>query len=493
MGCHAQVAQWAAVEQALDFVGFAKAIAEQQVAAIGKGPARIDLVRIAIGPPARQRVQQPAHARVAVGMAAEDGVAQRQQLRGAVHAGCIQAEHATIVGVAHGRHIATDIAYRAQKAQRALQAAPVRPRKRSQAVAAGLGQQAGHEQKFTDEQVVAKGLLAVDTIARELRLGFHFQLVLRQRLPIARLFPARPGDGAHVQAGQFADQVVIGRRMARQMARDRTAMGVDAAEPVGAQALPGVALEQRAAVATDQLPDQTPVDQPDAQLARTGPVGAGQRRTLLEPAAQVLLERIHPARIARERPGLCQPHEVQVAIQFPDMLDVAHQLAVVDGEVAPVHGRRGHAGVGIAVPCGWHAHVEAAIGKQHDVPCTDAFGVQQQRIDLALIELGRTAHAQVQGRHGRWRRARQRQLRAARHAPPQPDRSGLLDPVSHLGHRHAAQAVDQPHHVCSVHCASFMQNSASSTDCHPPPSVRGSQRTSGVGAMNAAPSRSSTW
>jgi hypothetical protein len=54
--------------------------------------------------------------------------------------------------------------------------------------------------------------------------------------------------------------------MARQMARDRAAMGVDAAEPVGAQALPGVALEQRAAVTTDQLPDQTPVDEPDAQL-----------------------------------------------------------------------------------------------------------------------------------------------------------------------------------------------------------------------------------
>jgi hypothetical protein len=121
-------------------------------------------------------VQQPAHAGVGAGAAAEHGFAQRQQLGRAVAAGRVEPEHASVVGVADIGQVAADVAHRAQKAQRALQRGPVGARER---LAAGLADQAGNEQEFGRKHVVGKGLLAVDAVARKLRQRFVFELAAR--------------------------------------------------------------------------------------------------------------------------------------------------------------------------------------------------------------------------------------------------------------------------------------------------------------------------
>jgi hypothetical protein len=289
--------------------------------------------------------------------------------------------------------------------------------------------------------VVGEGLLAVHAVARELDLHLVFEFAPRLLQPGAGGFPARPDRGPDIQAGQFADQVVVGRGMARQVARDRAAMGVDRFEPVGAQALALLAGEQAAAFAADQLPHQAPVDQADAQFQRAGPVGAGQRRALVEPAAQLVVQRVQPGHVAGHGPGLDQPHQVQVAVQFPHMLDVADLLAVGDADIAGKDGRADHAAVRIAVPDRRHADVEAAVGEQHDVAGADAVGIGQQPLALGIEQQRRSAHMEGPG-------PRQRRRGAPAHSFRHALGRRLLDAVADLGHRHAAQTIDQPDHSC---------------------------------------------
>jgi len=171
-------------------------------------------------------------------------------------------------------------------------------------------------------------------------------------------------------------------------------MGVDRVEPVGAQALPLFAGEQAARLAADQLPHEAPVDEADSQFQRARPVGPDERWTLVEPAAQLRVQRMQPGDVVRHRPRLRQAHEVQVAVQFPQVLDVADLFAVLDGDVARVDGRRDDARVRIAVPHGRYADVEPAVGEEYDVAGADAVGIGQQRLAFARRQRGRTVNGE---------------------------------------------------------------------------------------------------
>src|SRR6185295_12182655 len=120
--------------------------------------------------------------------------------------------------------------------------------------------------------------------------------------------------------------------MARQEAAYEARMLVDRSQPAPAEARAIRTGEYLGAIAADQLPGDRPVDQPDRGLQRARPVGPPAAGAGAEPALQVLPDHREVARIAAEGIGLRQRDEMQVAIQFPEVLDVADpaRIAVVE-------------------------------------------------------------------------------------------------------------------------------------------------------------------
>src|SRR3954469_14435254 len=77
-----------------------------------------------------------------------------------------------------------------------------------------------------------------------------------------------------------------------------------------------------------QLPGDGPVDQANARLERARPVRSATVRAGDEPAVELLGEDIVELALSRDRVGLRQRHEMQMAIRLPKVLDVADDVRV---------------------------------------------------------------------------------------------------------------------------------------------------------------------
>src|SRR5687767_11315646 len=102
--------------------------------------------------------------------------------------------------------------------------------------------------------------------------------------PPLALIPARPGQPCDEQTQVFADQVIVARRMQRQVTGDEMAVLEHGVEPPALEALPLRSLEQDAVLSSEQVPGDRPVHQSESMLERIVPVRAQRIRTLFEPA-----------------------------------------------------------------------------------------------------------------------------------------------------------------------------------------------------------------
>src|SRR5882672_7475276 len=86
----------------------------------------------------------------------------------------------------------------------------------------------------------------------------------------------------------------------------------------------GVAKNVRVCAA-HELPRCRPIDQAQTCLESARPVGPHPVRACAEPALQMLPHAGEVAWVVRKRVSLCERDEVQMAVDLPDVLDIAYQ------------------------------------------------------------------------------------------------------------------------------------------------------------------------
>ncbi len=272
-----------------------------------------------------------------------------------------------------------------------------RPRR---ARAASMAQQ----QHVELELLVTHRLFAVHAVGRVLQQGFVQQQVPRLLQPARAVRPVRPGGrgdeyarwprrsgGCWRRSGATGSRARSARAGARRRASERAkaragglANTCECAPPSSCQAI-------------DQLISRMAGS---SALAQLGPSGQGQAANQLSSCA---IKRGAEARFAGERMRLGQRHQVQVAVRFPQVLDVTDPLRIAVVEQLAETQRRIGAGLRIAVPARRRAELHIAQREYIVVAGHDALGRRA---------ITRGVHA---GRGGQpWQPARARGPRAAR-------------------------------------------------------------------------------
>src|SRR5690606_327553 len=82
----------------------------------------------------------------------------------------------------------------------------------------------------------------------------------------------------------------------------------------------------------DELPGDAPVDQADGELERAGPVGAERVRALRQPGLEKTLQAREVGPVAGQPVRLGQHHQIEMAVDLPEELDVADEplVAIVE-------------------------------------------------------------------------------------------------------------------------------------------------------------------
>src|SRR5260221_2944853 len=143
--------------------------------------------------------------------------------------------------------------------------------------------------------------------------------------------------------------------MQREMPRDELGVLVDRDQPALAEGAAILALEERRRRAANELPGERPVGERRARLERARPVGAHAEGAGDEPALELLAKRIPVPRLAGEREGLRQRHQLQVAVGLPQILDVAYARRVAIVELLAEGERHFDAALGVAIPARRHS------------------------------------------------------------------------------------------------------------------------------------------
>src|SRR5205085_6155246 len=138
--------------------------------------------------------------------------------------------------------------------------------------------------------------------------------------------------------------------------------------------------EHRRCFATQQMPGAGPIDKAYGELKRTCPVRTTGIGTLLQPGRQQATRGAGKPRLAREMPCLRQSDEFEVAVQLPEILDVADDALVSGIDVLAEIKRRLHASLVIAVPA--RREAKAAIPQRENVPSSG-------KCALGSLDIGR--------------------------------------------------------------------------------------------------------
>ena len=412
--------------------------AQHHVAALGKGLAqrqaralRVERLEARVGALA----EQPARA-VVEALRLELEVAALEQHRPEREQRAVRARargklaRPPVVGVADHRHVAPGVHHRGDEIHHRLDARLVVG---GEPLAVRLaGEQAQHQQ-VEHELLVPQRLLAVHAVGGVLRQELLLEDAPGARQPVARLRPARPGQRGEEQPRRLADEVVVRGGVQREPAADERGVLVDRAQPEG--------LELRAFFQpffSQELPGARPAHQAQRHLQRARPVrpvavGAGE-----PPAFQMLLEGEEIFFVSRQGKGLRQRHQVQVAVGLPQVLDVAHQVAIAVVERLAEGERRFDARLGIAVPARRRADVDRTQREHVEPAIGDALGGR----DIGRgVDLRRAMNPSVGNKIGMRRRRFGRgdqpralgaRLQLAQHA------------VGDLRRAHAAQPVQPP-------------------------------------------------
>ena len=450
-----QVAQWPGVGHQAHFVGLAQARAQQVVATFGKRHARcLRRVGSANPVPRHKRVcaEQPAGLVVEPpGLVLEVGSLEQQRAtrqQRAVRAPIGLVAHANqlrIVGVADHRHMACHVHQRRHEFGQPFQPVEVDGGKDD---AVDVPDAQAYQHHVHHLVLVVDGLLAVDAVGAVLEQALRHEAIEPAALPPGAFGPAGPRDAGDEEAHRLAQQVVVGRRMERAVAVDEMRVAVDVVEPARAQRLPTGAVEQSAVVPADQVPGDRPVQQPQGQFERAGPVRAERVGCGVHPRTQQRAHAVQVLAVAAQVVGLRQQGQLQVARRLPEVFAVAHHalIAVVDG-LAEAHRREG-LGQRVLIPLRREAerhvaqreHVPAA--GQHAVCGVEGVGRPLQRRWLGAQRRAETAGVGLGHTAGQ-----------ADAALVQAHPHGSLHAIRQLADAHQAQAVPVPGQRCRCsHC-----------------------------------------
>src|SRR5262245_9554037 len=126
--------------------------------------------------------------------------------------------------------------------------------------------------------------------------------------------------------------MIIRRGMTRQVAGDEMTVLIDRGEPARAEDITRVIGEDRRIQADEQVPRERPVREPHRVLEAAAPVGAERIRALADPGIDESATAERIALIPAQMPRLRQRHELEVPVDFPQVLDVADVpwIAVVE-------------------------------------------------------------------------------------------------------------------------------------------------------------------
>src|SRR5690606_17639330 len=130
--------------------------------------------------------------------------------------------------------------------------------------------------------------------------------------------------------------------------------------------------EQRGVRPSDELPGDAPIDQPNTELERARPVRTAPRRTTIDPRIDVHAKRIHVYTLTSEHIRLGERWQMQVAIRFPQILDIAHQAFVPIIERARRQQRRVSSCQRIPIPARWMAQLDLFEVKDRVTACEHA-------------------------------------------------------------------------------------------------------------------------
>src|SRR5882724_13381331 len=89
-------------------------------------------------------------------------------------------------------------------------------------------------------------------------------------------------------------------------------------------------------------------------------------RALVQPRRQQATRSFSKARLAREMPCLRQGHQFQVAVELPQIFDVANGALIPVIDSLAERERRLHAGFGIAIPA--RRETEGEITQREHIP-----------------------------------------------------------------------------------------------------------------------------
>src|SRR6267378_2648413 len=98
------------------------------------------------------------------------------------------------------------------------------------------------------------------------------------------------------------------------------------------------------------MPGTGPIDKAHRQLERARPMRTPGIRALIEPGQKQAARGFRKARLPREMPCLSECHQLQVAVELPEILDVADDTLVPVVDTLAEIERHLHASLGIAIP-----------------------------------------------------------------------------------------------------------------------------------------------
>src|SRR5213082_3149663 len=302
----------------------------------------------------------------------------------------------------------------------------------SSTVGVSLGQQ-----EIEHELLVAHRLLETDAVGRALQQRLALENLLRHPTPVPHPGPARPCQARDVESRRLADEMIVGRGVAREVSVYETCVLVDGIEPEPPELRPAAAGEERRGRPARELPGDRPVDEPDGRLERAAPVRAPPLWTGADPALEVLPENVQIPGFPGQRVALGQRHQVQMAIHLPQVLDVPDEAAVAIVEELARSERGFDPGLGIAIPARRQAPVGEAAREDRQGTGGDAVRLRHVR---RRIEALRNMHPSPAPRtpiHWRDRPAARRNRLDVRRDEPR-------GAVGELGRRHAAQSIEPP-------------------------------------------------
>src|SRR6185503_20720000 len=107
----------------------------------------------------------------------------------------------------------------------------------------GAPDEPGHDEHVREFVVIPDRLLGIDAVGSVLLERLALQLTVRAVAPTLAALPQRPGHARDEQTGQLAQQMIVRRRMAREMPADEAAVLIDARQPPRAKRFARCAVE----------------------------------------------------------------------------------------------------------------------------------------------------------------------------------------------------------------------------------------------------------